>query len=324
VIPRPRTWIARPGELRAAGVLGINGRNAQYTLRWNPRHLYPRVDDKLLTKSLCEAVGVPVPRTLAVARYPFEVRELPRALEPFESFVLKPVHGAMGKGILVVLGREGARLRRPDGRTIAMRDLVFHASGIVSGLYALAGQPDVAMVEERLEVHPAMRAITVEGVPDVRIVIYRGVPVMAMTRLPTHRSGGRANLHQGAIGAGIDLRTGRLLKAVLGTSFVTRHPDSGGEILGAVVPEFDRLLPIALLAADQTGLGYLGADVVIDATRGPVVLELNARPGLSVQLANGVGLLPRLEAVDRQLRPGLPLEARLELGRRIASAGGRP
>lgn len=311
--------IGRARALRRAGVLGINGRNGGYTLRWNRRQFYPRVDDKLQTKALCEAVGVPIARTLAVARQQYEVRNLRVQLDPFESFVLKPSHGAMGNGILVVTAREEDRLQRPSGRWLSMDEFLFHASSIISGLYALGGQPDVAIVEERLEVHPDMRTIAVEGVPDVRVVVFRGVPVMAMTRLPTRRSGGRANLHQGAIGAGIDLTTGKVRFATLAGRSIARHPETDGEIVGVTIPCLDELLRSALLAVDQTELGYVGADLVIDAARGPVVLELNARPGLAVQLANGAGLRPRLEAVDRRWEPGMSLEERLQLGRAIAS-----
>lgn len=317
-------WIATARQLRAAGVLGINGRNVGYTLRHNPRHLYPRVDDKLLTKRLCEEVGVAVPRTLAVARHQFEIRRLPAALAEHSSFVLKPVHGAMGSGILVVLGRDGERLVLPGGRRISMEDLLYHASSILSGLYALAGQPDAAMVEERLEVHPTLRRIAVEGVPDVRVIVYRGVPVMAMTRLPTLRSGGRANLHQGALGAGIDLVTGELVRAVDRGRLVAVHPDSGEVVVGHRIPEFGRVVAMAVRAVERTGLGYVGADLVLDAQRGPVVLELNARPGLAIQLANGTGLKPRLERIDAEIRAGMPIEERLELGRRIAAELRRP
>jgi len=311
--------LASPRALRRAGVLGINGRNAGYTLRYNPRRLYPNVDDKIRTKAICEPAGVPIARTLAVAYTQHDVRALPAALEPYPSFVLKPARGAMGNGILVVVAREGDRLQRPSGRWLTLEDLVYHASSIVSGLYALGGQVDAALVEERLEVHPEMRAIAVEGVPDVRVVVYRGVPVMSMTRLPTRRSGGRANLHQGAIGAGVDLRTGEIRHAVLAGRAITRHPESGGEIIGVVVPQFDALLHAALLAVDQTGLGYVGADMVVDAGRGPVMLELNARPGLAIQLANAVGLRHRLAAVERNVEPGMPLEERLRLGQAIAA-----
>jgi alpha-L-glutamate ligase-like protein len=306
--------------LRAAGVLGINRRNHEYTLRRNPRRLYPTVDDKLITKSLLEPAGIACPRLLAVARQHSEIRGMLAELAPCPSFVLKPAHGAMGNGIMVILAREGDRYLRPGGRRIAEHDLFYHAASIVSGLYSLSGQRDAAFAEERLEIHPAFAKIAIEGVPDVRVVVYRGVPVMSMTRLPTRASRGRANLHQGAVGAGIDLETGRTTHAVLYSTPVSVHPDTGESVLGVEVPEFEQALETAVRATDRTGLGYVGADVVVDALRGPVILELNARPGLAIQLANRAGLLPRLRAVDEALRDGATLEERLALGRTVARA----
>lgn len=307
-------------ELARRGVLGINRRNYDYTLRWNARALYKNVDDKLITKALCEKAGIPTPRLLAVARHHFELRTLARDMGQLSDFVLKPTSGAMGNGIVVVIGRDGELFLRPGGRPLREATLTHHASSILSGLYSLAGQPDSAMVEEKLNVHPEMAVIASEGVPDIRVVVYRGVPVMAMTRLPTHRSGGRANLHQGAVGAGIDLVTGRIVGAIADNRMVRRHPDTGELLIGRPVPGVDFSVHIAVAATDHTGLGYVGADVVVDAERGPMILELNARPGLAVQLANRAGLLPRLNAVDREIGEGRPLEERVELGRRIAAA----
>jgi alpha-L-glutamate ligase-like protein len=307
-----------PRDLRRAGVLGINRRNADYLLRRNRREFFPRVDDKLRTKRACERIGLPVPALLAVARHPFELRELARALEPHASFVVKPGHGAQGGGILVIQGRDGDRLLRSGGRWMKTADLLYHAAGILSGLYALAGQPDQVLVEERLETHPVFADISFEGVPDVRVIVYRGVPVMAMIRLPTRRSGGRANLHQGAVGVGVDLRTGTTTHAAIRARPIDLHPDTGRPVTGRRIPDFDRVLEIAVHAAGETGLGYVGCDVVVDPKRGPVVLELNARPGLAIQIANRAGLLPRLQAVDELDRTPLPVEERLALGRRIA------
>ena len=53
-------------RLRDCGVLGINRRNAEIIRRWNPRRLYPLVDDKLLTKRLALAAGMPVPELFGV------------------------------------------------------------------------------------------------------------------------------------------------------------------------------------------------------------------------------------------------------------------
>jgi alpha-L-glutamate ligase-like protein len=235
-----------------------------------------------------------------------------------ESFVLKPAHGAMGNGILVVVGRAGRDFLRSGGRRLSADDLRYHAASIISGLYALGGQPDFAFVEELLEVHPALARICTDGVPDVRVIVHRGVPIMSMTRLPTRRSRGRANLHQGAIGAGIDLATGRIVHAMLDYAPLARHPDTDEPLLGVEVPSFPRVLEIAVAATDETGLGYVGADVVVDARRGPVILELNARPGLAIQAANRAGLLPRLRAVTERLRPDMTVAQRIALGIEIS------
>lgn len=307
------------GSLRSMGLLGINRRNAAYTLRWNDRRRYPLVDDKVQTKRLCEGADIPTARMLALAEQIGDLNGLLDGLKGHKDFVLKPAHGAMGNGILVIRDREGGRLQKAGGSWIDEEDFRHHASGIISGLYALGGQPDVALVEERLVVHPELAAICRNGVPDYRVIVFRGVPVMAMTRLPTSSSGGRANLHQGAVGVGIDLATGVSTHAVIHSSPTTKHPDTGEDVVGRAIPEFERAVEIAVRATDLVGLGYVGADIVVDARRGPVVLELNARPGLAVQIANRAGLMPRLERVEQLDSPGMPLDARIGLGRDLAT-----
>jgi alpha-L-glutamate ligase-like protein len=313
--------------LRRCGILGINRRNISYTLSCNRRRYYPLVDDKVATKSLCEAAGIPVPRLLALARHHFEMRGLLPALAEQDTFVLKPARGAMGNGILVVSGRKGDRFLGAGGREHSRDEFLYHASGIISGLYSLAGRQDVAMVEERLQVDLSLVELAPAGVPDIRVIVYRGVPVMAMMRLPTHRSGGRANLHQGAIGLGVDLVSGFTNHAVMQGAVVLKNPDNGEPLIGRKIHGLDRVVEIAVAAADQTGLGYVGADVVIDALQGPMILELNARPGLAIQLANLAGLRPRLDAVDASLgapaedgRAQAPVAERVALGLSIAQA----
>ena len=310
-------------RLHARGVLGINARNQKYTLRVNERRFYPLVDDKLATKRMCQAAGIPVPRLLAVAEVHAQAKRLLPQLAGEQAFVLKPARGAMGNGILVIDVRNGKMMR--GQRVVSADDFVYHAAGIISGLYSLAGHSDVAMVEEKLVIDPRIAPLAVDGVPDVRVIVYRGIPVLAMTRLPTSYSGGRANLHQGALGVGIDLELGVTTHAMLRDGPVTRHPDNGRELIGFPIPSFDHVLTTAVSAAARTRLGYVGVDVVIDANLGPAILELNARPGLAIQLANRCGLGPRLDAVDAALgrwRRGeqndLSIEARVALGCEIA------
>lgn len=303
--------------MREAGIMGMNRRNFQYIHRWNRRRYYPMVDDKLRTKVICTEAGVPVPATLGVVTRHYEIRKLPEVLREADSFVVKPAHGAQGNGILVLTGRDGEWLMRSSER-MTFSDLGYHVSEILSGLFSLGGQPDQALIEERLLVHPALDAVSFGGVPDIRVIVYRGVPVMAMARLPTKRSRGRANLHQGALGVGIDLSTGRAVAAMSKEGYVDLHPDTGKPVVGIGIPGFGELLDRAVRAADHIGLGYIGVDMVVDERRGPVLLELNARPGLSIQVANRAGLLHRTQWVDRFEPQRRTTRERVEAGSALA------
>jgi alpha-L-glutamate ligase-like protein len=294
--------------LATKGVLGMNARNAHYISRLNPRHRYPLVDDKVLTKRLAEGVGIAVPPLYGVVRENHELRELRARLAGYADFVIKPAHGSGGNGILVIGGRAGERLVKSSGQEIAVDDLEYHVSNILSGMYSLGGHPDTAMIEYRVAFDPLFEHVAYRGVPDIRTLVFRGVPVMAMVRLPTLASGGRANLHQGAVGAGIDLASGRTTNAVYRNGIVTTHPDTDHPLAGLQIPNWTRLLDLAARCHDLTSLGYLGVDVVLDAHYGPLMLELNARPGISIQIANRAGLRHRLDTAERWLdsQPAFP------------------
>ena len=288
-------------RLRAAGVLGINKRNADYVLRYNRRRDYPVVDDKALTKQMAIKHGVAVPDLYGMIEIQQQVKTLPDLLVPHTDFVLKPANGTQGEGIIVITGKAAGLYRKVDGSLVSDEELMFQVSNILSGIYSLGGQPDKALIEYRVKFDPVFEAIAYRGVPDVRIIIFLGVPVMAMVRLPTRMSDGKANLHRGCIGAGIDISTGKTLTAVWKNSIVTEHPDTGNSVSGVEIPHWPQLLEIAASSYEMTNLGYQGIDLVLDRERGPMILELNARPGLNIQIANREGLARRLERVEREV-----------------------
>jgi alpha-L-glutamate ligase-like protein len=285
-------------RLRRIGLMGLNRRNADYVLRYNERRFYPRVDDKLLTKQLAIAADLPVPELYAVVREEHEIEEVHAKLADRDKFVVKPAHGSGGDGILVIHGRRGERYRRSNGLLMSREDFNHHLSNALSGLFSLGGQPDHILIEYCVEFDDLFDRVSYKGVPDVRIIVFLGYPVMAMIRLPTRLSDGKANLHQGAIGVGIDIPTGITRRGVWGTEPVTEHPDTEHSIVGLSIPHWGDLLHMAARCYELSGLGYVGVDFVLDKKLGPLILELNARPGLAIQIANGNGLLHRLQKVE--------------------------
>ncbi|SFP73376.1 alpha-L-glutamate ligase-related protein [Nitrosomonas cryotolerans] len=291
-------FLASPRRLRSSGIIGMNQRNFGLIARYNQRRLYPLVDDKLKTKLLAQKAGISVPELLGTLRCQHDVKQLKRLLDTHNQFVIKPVKGSGGKGILVITKHDHNLYFKPSGDALKLADIERHVSNILSGLHSLGGKPDMVMIESLIQLDPVFANYSHQGIPDLRVIILKGYPIMAMLRLTTHASDGRANLHQGAVGVGIDIRTGKALHAVQFGKPITHHPDTRRTFSELAIPHWDRLLPLAAACYEMTGLGYLGVDIVLDKNLGPMIIELNARPGLSIQVANSAGLAPRVAVIE--------------------------
>lgn len=227
----------------------------------------------------------------------------------------------MGNGIWVITGRDNNGYTRSGGRRIGLKHLRYHMAQILGGLYSLNGYPDRVIIQHLAKVHKSFADVSFNGVPDVRVIVFKGFPVMAMTRLPTRESGGRANLHQGALGAGIDLIHGTTTTCVHHNRIISIHPDTGRPLAGINIPYWNEILAMAVKGFDLTGLGYLGVDIIIDEKLGPLLLEMNARPGLAIQLANLTGLKHRLAAFRSIDGAGMAPEERVKKALEIIQYG---
>ena len=304
-------WI-QPGKLKKIGVLGMNRRNVAYISRYNDRSHYPLVDNKLKTKLMAGKMGLQVPELLHIITTQHEIEGVADVLENLNSFVIKPAQGSGGKGILVIKGRKPDGYVKSSGDLVTINDVKRHLTNTLSGLHSLGGRTDVAIIESLVETTDAFEAVSFEGVPDIRLIVFKGFPVMGMLRLATHESDGKANLHQGAVGVGLDIGSGQAIAAVQHNRLIDRHPDTGA-VLGEIqVPNWPALLELAARCFEATQLGYLGCDIVIDRHRGPLLLELNARPGLSIQIANDEGLLPRLQQIESLDMPFMTIQDRVQ------------
>jgi alpha-L-glutamate ligase-like protein len=292
---------------RRARVVGINRRNLALVYPHNRRRDYPLADDKLLAKERFAAAGVPVPETLAVCDGLYAVPAVVERLRGRGDLVVKPANGSGGGGILVLgewlPGRDA--WRRAGGREVTPRELQRHLADLVFGVHSNQLE-DRAFVERRVDPHPLFAGLWADGLCDVRVITLHGEPVLSMVRVPTRESGGRANLHQGGLGIAVDLVTGRTHRALHHGRAVERHPETGAPLIDLELPDWPALLEVARRAARAVPLGYLGVDVVLDRALGPLILEINARPGLEIQNVNGVGLATALDRAGAAARTGAP------------------
>lgn len=303
---------AWPWQLRKAGVLNMNKRNIDYISRYNPRKFYKRVDDKLTTKELALRNNIAVPDLIGVVREQHQIANIPALLAKQTGFVIKPSKGSGGKGILVITQVDDGRYFKGSGTEVTLQEVERHVSNILSGLFSLGGKPDVAIIEGLIEFDPVFNGYSYEGVPDIRLIVFKGFPVMGMIRLSTSASDGKANLHQGAVGVGVDISTGKGIRAVQFNQPIEHHPDTGMKLTDIQVPHWNTLLHTASSAYEMSELGYLGTDMVLDQSKGPLMLELNARPGLAIQIANGKGILPHLQHVEKMKQQTMTIAQRVE------------
>ncbi|WKZ25596.1 MAG: sugar-transfer associated ATP-grasp domain-containing protein [bacterium] len=284
--------------MKASALLGLNSRSVLFTGRYNSRKAKRIADSKLATNRVLRLAKVAKPTVYAKFNnqnrvYEFDWNSLP------DKFALKPSRGLGGDGIIVIKRRlKNGNFLTTSREVKTIEDLKLHTLDILEGAYSMGNEPDTAFVQEFVGRHSAFKKIAYRGTPDIRVIVFNMIPVMAMLRLPTKESGGRANLHQGALGVGVDIASGITTKAIVNNREIIYKPNSNKKLRGIKVPYWNKILDTAVRAQVASGLGYAGVDIVLHPEKGPMVIELNAQPGLSIQLANMEGLKKRLDRVD--------------------------
>jgi len=294
-------------RIKTSAILGLNARSTEYSYAFNSSKAKKAASSKLKTKNVLKNTEVITPETYAIFRNSEDIIKFDWGSLP-ASFALKPNKGLGGEGIIVVKKRakDPNNSKTEDKyswlttsrKKITVDDLKLHIQDILEGAYSLGNQPDRAYIEEFVGRHKAFKKYAYRGTPDLRIIVFNKVPVMAMMRLPTKESGGRANLHQGAIAVGIDIATGITTRAYWKGDYLIYKPGTKRKLHGIKIPQWNKVLKTAVECSIATGLNYLGADVVLHPKKGPMIFELNYQPGLGIQLANKAGLRKRLERVD--------------------------
>jgi len=295
---------------KSRDILGKNERNLKYVKASFIEKERTIIDNKLKTKKLLKKEGIPVSKTLKIIKNPKGLRNIRWGSLP-KTFVIKANRGTLGRGILVVFGKrkkgetrrlETKRWIRADGKPITVDDIKNHILKTLKGEFSIGKGKftDTAFIEERIKIHPDLKPYCERGVPDIRAIVYNKIPVMAELRLPTPESKGKANLSQGGIGIGIDMSTGSTTAhGVWHKKLIDRLPGKKKlPLAGIKIPFWKQILELSVKTQEVVNINYLGVDIAIDRERGPVVIEVNTRPGLGIQVANLAPLKPRLERVE--------------------------
>jgi alpha-L-glutamate ligase-like protein/uncharacterized protein (TIGR02421 family) len=272
--------------------MGLNARE-KYIKKYNNIKAFNLANDKIYAREILEQYDIPVPKLLYLIERREDIGRFDWTKLPKE-FVIKPSQGSQGKGILVLKHYKDDVYQKVDRSFITKAELERHLNHIIDGIYSLDRSYDTVIIEERLKPHPCFNTLDNNGLPDIRVIVVNMVPVMAMLRIPTKASKGKANIHQGGIAFGIDLRTGMITYGISGSQSITLN----SKMREFVIPDFDDVLRYSVMSQEASGIGYLGVDVTIDQDHGPLILELNAQPGLEIQNANMAPLKKRIDRIE--------------------------
>ena len=281
---------------REHGILGLNARNLLYIKPFNPRKAVAFADDKMKTKAFLSARGIPTAKMYARIESRRQLKQFDFQVLP-DRCVLKPNYGFGGEGIVILNGRKNGVFLEQGKRPMTHEELVEHIEDILDGKFSVNGRYDTAFFEQILLADECFAPFRPAGLPDIRIIVFNLVPVMAMLRIPTAESSGKANVHLGGLGIGIDVAKGITTHAAQYHKILTELPH-GLPVQGITIPRWEELLLIASRIQHMTNIGYIAVDLTLDQDLGPVLLEVNARAGLMVQVANLAPLRARLERVE--------------------------
>ncbi len=271
-------------------VLSINERNRNLVYARNDYRNLKLAADKLASKEKLKEVSVPIPETLLAINSLSELNKLEDFLPTQKSFALKPNQGSQGNGIIIIIDRQDDHFISAGGARFSFKDIRKHCIEIISGTFSQSGDDDAAYFEPLLIQHESLQKLAPYGLSDIRLIVSQGKAVSAMLRMPTKASNGKANLHQGAVGVAIDVKTGITTNAKLKQKTVSEHPDNKASLIGQKIPFWDSIVTMALKCQEAIKLGYMGVDICIDEEVGPLVLEVNGRPGIEIQNVQNRGL----------------------------------
>lgn len=275
--------------------LGMNYRNMVLIDKYNPKEAIELVNDKIRYKELLMRHKVPTPKMLDVISYGFEI---PKRLHAVPApFVIKPANGSAGKGILIIDAKKGGEYIDNKGERLSESFIQKHMLLMLEGRFSMGVESDEILIEEKITANSMVASLSETGLPDVRLIIFKGRIVAAMARIPTKKSGGKANISQGALAADVDIKTGKILGVYDKLSRKRLEPIPKN--MDMVLPHWKKVVEIGLRGAELSDLGYSGIDIIYDMS-GPMIMECNGHPGMEIQNVTGINILDRVQDIIKE------------------------
>ncbi len=278
-------------------LLGQNARNLNYIKGYNTKIAKKLADSKLKTKEFLKINSVAIPETISILENVFDLSEsIFEKLTP--PFVVKPNGWFWWKWILIIskISSDWNYITN-DEKIFSKTKLLDHFRDILDWFYSLSWNRDKVLIEKKIELDEEIELLWKYWLPDIRIVVFNMVPVMAMLRVPTQLSNGKANIHAWACWVWIDIWTWKLTYITSYSKIIKSIPWIW-DVRWLRLPWWDKALALAVKAQQITKIWYLWCDIVLDKSKWPLVLELNIRPWLEVQMANLSALKDRLKKVE--------------------------
>ena len=320
------------------GILWINARNLSYIKKFNWKKEIRLANDKLATKKFLSERWIPFAKTYEVIRDRKQLFDIDFGKLPSENFVIKPNRWSKWKWIYVVkylwnenneeliinneewrqswnyIKKLGVKLRKMVDKVqnmpnfpckykiwnsiVSDNDLRRYILDDLDGKNSMTNGNDKVIVEEKLVPWDTFKEFCKFWLADMRIIVFNLVPVWAMVRIPTEKSGWKANLASWGIWAGIDIWTW-IIKSVYVNhkSYTKKFPEEYKRLKWIKIPYRDDILLWSSKIQYFVNLWYLALDWVI-TDDGPKLLEINARAGLELQNITWVKLAKVLDKIS--------------------------
>jgi len=278
-------------------ILWQNERNLEF-IKWkNTSFARYLADSKLRTKEFLQSKNIPVPENFYVIKKHSQLLDLDLSiLKP--PFVVKPNFGYWWNWILVIDNVDSVgNYITNTWEIISKRKMMQHFRDILDWFFSLSWNRDQVVIERKVELDESIALIWKYWLPDIRVIVYNMIPIIAMLRVPTEESGWKANLHVWACWVWVEVWTWKLTHITSKNKIIKTIPWIG-DIRWLELPHWDKVLELTSSLQQITWIWYLACDIVLDKEKGPLLLEVNIRPWLSVQNANLMPLWARLKKVE--------------------------